>query len=37
MVEDNIIIDTTKTNYELLCDPETLLGFYCIIPLLELV
>jgi hypothetical protein len=26
MVEDNVIIDTTKTNYELLCNLEMLLG-----------
>jgi len=37
MVKDNVIVDTTKTNYELLCDPETLMGFFCIIFLLELV
>jgi hypothetical protein len=37
MVEDNVTIDIGKTNYELLCDPEMLLGLSCIIPLLELV
>ncbi len=37
MVEDNVIVDTTKINYELMCDLETLLGLSCIIPLLELV
>jgi hypothetical protein len=37
IVEESLIVDTTKTNYELLCDFETLLGFFCIIPLLELV
>ncbi len=37
MVEDNVIVDTTKINYELMCDLETLLSFSCIIPLLELV
>jgi hypothetical protein len=37
MVEDSVIIDTSKTNYELLCDLETLLGLSCITPMLELV
>jgi len=37
MVEDSVIVDTTKINYELMCDLETLLGLSCIIPLLELV
>jgi hypothetical protein len=37
MVEDNVIVDISKTNYELMCDLETLLGLSCIIPLLELV
>jgi hypothetical protein len=37
MAKDNVTIDTAKTNYELMCDPKTLMGFSCIIPLLELV
>jgi hypothetical protein len=37
MVEDNVTLDIGKINYELLCDLEMLLGFSCIIPLLELV
>jgi len=37
MVEDNVTINSTKTNYEFLCNLETLLGFFYIIPLLELV
>jgi hypothetical protein len=37
MVKDNVIVDTTKTNYELLSDVETLMGFFCIILSLELV
>ncbi len=37
MVEDNVTDNTTKTNYELLCKLETLLGLFYIIPLLELV
>jgi hypothetical protein len=37
MVEDNVSVDITKTNCELMCDPKTLLGLSCIIPLLELV
>jgi hypothetical protein len=36
IVEDSVTIDIAKTNYELLCDLETLLGLSCIIPLLEL-
>jgi hypothetical protein len=37
MVKDSVTIDTTKTNYGLMCDPNTLMGLFCIIPLLELV
>jgi hypothetical protein len=37
MVEDNVTADTAKTIYVLLCNFETLLGFFYIIPLLELV
>jgi hypothetical protein len=37
MVKDSVIVDTIKTNYELLCDLEMLLGLSCSIPLLELV
>jgi len=37
MVEDNVIVEIGKTNYELLCDLEMLLGLSCIISLLELV
>ncbi len=37
MVEDSVIVDITKTNYELLCDLETLMGLSCIVVLLELV
>jgi hypothetical protein len=37
MVEDNVTLDIGKTNYELMCDLEMLLGLSCIIPLLELV
>lgn len=35
IVESNIIIMTTKTNYELLCDIKTLLGVACVLLLLE--
>jgi hypothetical protein len=35
LVEDSVIVHITKTNYELLCDLETLMGLFCIIPLLE--
>jgi hypothetical protein len=37
MVENNVIIDITKTNYKFLCNLVTLLGLFYIIPLLELV
>jgi hypothetical protein len=37
MAEDSVTIDIAKTNYELMCDPKTLMGLSCIIPLLELV
>jgi len=37
MAEDNVTIDTTKTNYKLMCDRKTLMGFSCIIHFLELV
>jgi hypothetical protein len=37
MVQDIASINTTKVNYELLCDAETLLGFTCVFPLLEIV
>jgi hypothetical protein len=37
MVEDNVTLDIGKTNYEVMCDLEMLLGLSCIIPLLELV
>jgi hypothetical protein len=37
MVVDNGSVETTKVNYELLCDVETLLGFVCILFMLELV
>jgi hypothetical protein len=37
MVKDSVTIDTTKTNYELMCDPKMMMGLSCIILLLELV
>jgi hypothetical protein len=37
VAQDTTTINTTKVNYELLCDVETLLGFMCIFPLLEIV
>jgi hypothetical protein len=37
LVKNSVSVDITKTNCELMCDLETLLGFSCIIPLLELV
>jgi hypothetical protein len=37
MVKNSVSVDITETNCELMCDPETLLGLSCIIPLLELV
>jgi hypothetical protein len=37
MAQDTTTINTTKVNHELLCDVETLLGFTCIFPLLEIV
>jgi hypothetical protein len=37
MAKDNVTIDVAKTNYELMCDPNTLMGLSCIIPLLEFV
>jgi hypothetical protein len=36
MVVDNGRVETTKVNYELLYDVETLLGFTCVIFMLEL-
>lgn len=30
MVHDNVAIQTTKPNYELLCDVKTFLGLVCI-------
>jgi hypothetical protein len=36
MVHDNVVFQTTKVNYELLCDVETFLGLACIMPLLEI-
>ncbi len=35
IVENNIVIMTTKPNYELLCDIKTLLGIACVLILLE--
>jgi hypothetical protein len=37
VAQDTATINTTKVNHELLCDVETLLGFTCIFPLLEIV
>lgn len=37
MSEDNYIISTTKINYELLCDVETILGLTCTMLMLEVV
>jgi hypothetical protein len=37
MAKDKVTIDITKTNYELMCDLEMLLGIFCIIHLFELV
>jgi hypothetical protein len=37
MAKDNVTIDIAKTNYELMCDPKTLMGLSFIIPLLDLV
>jgi hypothetical protein len=37
MAIDNASVQITKTNYELLCDAETLLGLACVIPFLEVV
>jgi hypothetical protein len=36
MAQDIATINTTKVNYELLCDVGTLLGFTCVFPLLEI-
>jgi len=35
MSEDNYIISTTKINYELLCDVETILGLTCTMLMLK--
>jgi hypothetical protein len=37
MVANNANIQTTKVNYELLCDAETFLGLTIVLYLLELV
>jgi hypothetical protein len=37
MVIDNVNVQITKANYELLCDVKMLLGLACVIPLLEMV
>jgi hypothetical protein len=37
MAQDIPTINTTRVNYESLCDVETLLSFTCIFPLLEIV
>jgi hypothetical protein len=37
MVHDNVVVQTTKVNYELLCDVETFLGLTCIMPFVMLV
>jgi hypothetical protein len=37
MVDNSVTVDITKTKYELLCNLETLLGLFYIIPVLELV
>jgi hypothetical protein len=37
MATNNIAINITKVNYELLCDAKMLLGLACITPLIELV
>jgi hypothetical protein len=37
MAHDNVVVQTTKVNYELLCDVKTFLGLACIMPLLEIV
>lgn len=35
MAIDSTTIDIAEANYELLCDPHTLLGLACVLPLLE--
>jgi hypothetical protein len=36
MAHDNVAIQTTKANFELLCDVATFLSLVCIMPLLEI-
>ncbi len=36
-VTKNFTVEITKTNYDILCDVETLLGLAYVLPLLELV
>jgi hypothetical protein len=37
MAENNSTIDSTKTNFELLCDVEVFVGITSVLPLLEVV
>jgi hypothetical protein len=35
MSDDAISVATANTNYELLCDVETVMGLTCVLPMLE--